>query len=236
MSLADFSADRNGSAGLSFVQLLKQAHQRNKAEAAEAQSRQVQPLPPGALPPRHLIWVMGDIASGQTTVLRESLKSFENNERNFGAGFYHDLPEWNGALIGCNDRMPEQYGIGHPGRFKTDSNLRWSNHDGWMEEQAIEFLEGPFTYLFAEGYYLGMEFANQATLRGWMIHSYWIDLPRQVILERRAGRPEPRYKQQNVERRKVAELLGATHINGNQQMEGVIADFLEQLVQDLNFA
>lgn len=195
---------------------------------------------------------MGPPGCGATSLLRESLRDFEIRKvGGIGCRCYYELPQWNGCLIGCNDIFPD-FGSYREVR-EADGNLAdidtsdWTDaqwrlslrrssqrlHSGIDEKFAMNVItQKRYDYVFCEGYTLGANFAEQAMDQSYAPHVYWIEIAPRTT-KARLSTVDKRHKAMTSYRRTLAEQLGATVIDGEQQFEAVQADFLEAMLNDI---
>ena len=195
---------------------------------------------------------MGPPGSGQTSLLRESLRDFQVKKvGGIGTRCYYELPQWNGCLIGCNDIFPDfgsyqevRDADGDPNEIDTSDwtdaqwrlSLKRSSqrlHSGIDEDFAMDVItQKRFDYVFCEGYTLGQRFAERAMDENYAPHVYWVEInPRTT--KRRLSVVSKKHKAMTNQRRSLAMEMGATVINGEQQFEAVQADFLEAMLRDI---
>lgn len=195
---------------------------------------------------------MGPPGCGATSLLRESLRDFQVKKwGGIGDRVYYELPQWNGCLIGCNDIFPDfgsyremREAQGNPQNIDTSDwtdaqwrlSLKRSSqrlHSGIDEEFAMRVLNiRRWDYVFCEGYTLGERFAERAMEEQYAPHVYWIEISPRTT-NKRLSVVDKRHKAMTSARRRLAEQMNATVINGEQQFEAVQADFLEAMLNDI---
>lgn len=195
---------------------------------------------------------MGPPGCGQTSLLRESLRDFQiKKEGSISPRCYYELPQWNGCLIGCADVFPDfgsyremREAEGNPQDIDTSDwtdaqwrlSLKRSSHrlhSGIDEDFAMKVITlKRYDYVFCEGYTLGQRFAERAMDENYFPHVYWIEISARTT-NKRMSVVDKQHKAMTAGRRALAEQLGATVIDGEQQFEAVQADFLSALLKDI---